>query len=77
MMLLPAHKLMQRKRHFVRVRCAPNHNALQFQRIVGNGANFNQFRFDDLGISHSPFRMAHPRRSRCLGPGLVQAIFKT
>src|SRR5580700_862891 len=53
------HELMQGEGDFVGMRCAPNNDALEFESIVGNGADFYQLGFDDLWVSHSTSSMAH------------------
>jgi hypothetical protein len=58
-LLMPGQELMQGKRDFVGMRCAPCNNALELQGIVGDGADFHQFGFDDLRVSHSDSSMAH------------------
>ena len=42
------------------MRYTPGDNALEFNRIVGDGADFHQLGFDDFRFSHRVFSMAHP-----------------
>ena len=55
----PVDQLMQSERDLVRMRCAPGNNALEFDCIVGDGANFHELGFDDFRGSHTNSRMAH------------------
>jgi len=59
MLLTPAHEVMQGERNFVGMGRAPGNNALEFDGIVGDGADFHQLVFDDLRVSHRNFSMAH------------------
>ena len=43
---------MEGEGNFVGVGCAPGKDALEFDGIVGDGADFHQFSLDGLGISH-------------------------
>ena len=57
---MPAiHQLVQREGHFVRMRCTPGNNPLEFNEIVGNGADLHQLGFDCFRITHSSFSIAH------------------
>jgi len=58
-LVVPPHKLMQGEGDFVRIRRAPDNNALQLDGIVGDTANFHQLGFDDLRVSHCNSSMAH------------------
>lgn len=59
---------MQNERDFVGMRCAPGNNAFELDGLVSKGADFHQFRFDSLRVSHTNSSMAH------LGPGNVRGI---
>jgi hypothetical protein len=50
--LVAAHELMQGERDFVWMRCAPHNDAFELDDIVGYRADFHQFSFDCLRISH-------------------------
>jgi hypothetical protein len=56
---MPAHELMQGEGDFVGMRCAPRNNALELEGIIGDGADFDEFGFNDLRVSHRNSSMAH------------------
>jgi hypothetical protein len=58
-------ELMQGAGNFAGVGCAPGNDALEFDEIVGNGADFRQLGFDYLRIAHSP---SAARRFAGVGP---------
>src|ERR1022692_4114649 len=58
-LVMPAHELMQGEGDLVGMRCAPGNNALELDGIVEDGADFHQFGFDDLWVSHRNSSMAH------------------
>src|ERR1022692_2519994 len=58
-LVMPAHELMQGEGDLVGMRCAPGNNALELDGIVEDGADFHQFGFDDLWVSHRDSSMAH------------------
>jgi hypothetical protein len=70
-LVIPAHEVMQGEGNFVGMRRAPCDDALEFERIIGDGADFDQLVFNGLRVSH---RIQHgtpakdPRH-----PGLVSA----
>ena len=59
MSVAPAHELMQGEGDFVGMARAPGNDALELDGIVGDGADFHQLGFDDLGVSHRNSSMAH------------------
>ncbi len=53
------HQLVESKGDFVGMRRAPRKNAFELEGVIHDGANFDQFGFDDFRISHKTFSMAH------------------
>lgn len=52
MLVAPAHELMQGEGYLVGMARAPGNDAFQLDGIVGDGADFHQFGFDGLRVSH-------------------------
>jgi len=50
--LRPTRKEANCESHFVRVNGRPGNQAFQLYTIVANGADFYQFRLNNVGISH-------------------------
>jgi hypothetical protein len=51
-LVMPVDELMQSERDLVGMRCTPGDNALQLDRIVGDGTYFHQLGFYDFRGSH-------------------------
>ena len=77
MLLTPAHEVMQGERNFVGMGRAPGNNALEFDGIVCDGADFHQLGFNDLRVSHRNPSMAHVgtrKTVRCAGRSMPISI---
>src|SRR5580704_14380415 len=56
----PPEQHVKGERYLVRVRGAPNDDAVQFHFIVDHRADLNQFGFDYVGFSHEPSAAHEP-----------------
>jgi hypothetical protein len=69
---------MQSERDLVGMRYTPGDNALEFNGVVGDGADFHQLGFDDFRVSHRLFSMAQGALSeitfRLRGAGLFHIV---
>ena len=59
LLVAQAHELMQGEGDLVGMYCAPGNDALEFDGIVSDGADFHQLRVYDVRVSHRASSMAH------------------
>lgn len=61
MLVAPVQELMEDEGDLVRMGCAPGNNALEFDGVIGDGADLNQIGFDSLWITHFDlYDVTHP-----------------